>query len=218
MSAGFLTIAAAGPPARSPLADRSHRGAELGQRDGWEVVDSYGDAEAESRACEEAVGFADRSHLAKAELSGPSAWLELPGENVAAECGDGWICPLTPRRGLLLGETGAAPDGSSLDLTSSLAAISIAGPWARETIARFCAIDTRAAVLPLLGFRPGSIARTPGYLLREGEESFLLLFGAAYGAYLWEVVGDAAARLGGRPVGIDALPKAAPLAEAGADA
>lgn len=206
MSTEFLTVAAGGPPARSPLADRSHLGAELEELDGWQVVGSYGDAEGESRACRETVGWADLSHLAKAELDGPSAWLEQPGDGLASRRGEGWICPLTPRRALLVGDTGAPPDGISLDLTSSLAAISIAGPGARETIARFCAIDTRAAALPLLGFRPGSIARTPGFLLRHLEDSFLLIFGAAFGAYLWEVVSDAAQQLGGRAVGVDALP------------
>jgi hypothetical protein len=39
-----------------------------------------------------------------------------------------------------------------------------------------------------------------------GPARFLVLFGAAYGAYFWEVVDDAARHLGGRPVGVDALP------------
>lgn len=219
MSTDFLTLAVGGPPARSPLADRSHQGAELEERDGWQVVVSYGDAEGESRACREAVGWADLSHLAKAELGGPSAWLEAAEGGLAARRGEGWVCPLTPRRALLLGDTGAPPDGAWLDLTSALGAISITGPAARETIARFCAIDTRAVALPFKGFRPGSVGRTPGYLLREGEDAFLLLFGAAYGAYMWEAVADAGNRLGGRPVGVEAAAlAAAPREEVGADA
>ncbi|MBS1678319.1 MAG: hypothetical protein JST08_13145 [Actinobacteria bacterium] len=210
MSAGFLTVAAGGPPARSPLAEGSHRGAELEERDGWMVVASYGDAEGESRARREAVGWADLSHLPKAELSGAGTWIGSPAEGLATPRGDGWSCPLTPRRALLVGDTGAPPEGATLDLTSSLGAISIVGPEARETIARFCALDTRAAVMPPFGFRPGSIARTPGYLLRAGEEAFLLIFGAAYGAYMWEVVADAGSRLGGRPVGAAALTPALP--------
>jgi glycine cleavage system aminomethyltransferase T len=215
MSAGFLTIAAAGPTARSPLAEGSHQGAELEERDGWTVVVSYGDAEGESGACRETVGWADLSHLPKAELSGTADWLVSPGDGLATRRGDGWVCPLTPRRALLVGEIGTPPGGATLDLTSSLGAISVAGPGARETIARFCAIDTRAVALPPSGFRPGSIARTPGYLLREGEDAFLLIFGAAYGAYVWEVVADAGGRLDGRPVGVDA---AAPRDEVTTDA
>ncbi len=218
MNTSFLTPAADGPPALSPLAEGSYRGAELAERDGWTVVVSYGDVEAEARACTETVGWADRSHLAKAELSGPGAWVESPRDGLARRRGAGWSCPLTPRRALLLGDTGTPPDGVTLDLTSSLGAISVAGPRARETIARFCAIDTRAAAMPLRGFRPGSVARTPGYLLRDGEDAFLLLFGAAYGTYMWEVVGDAGTRLGGRPVGAGAAVAATPREEAIVDA
>jgi glycine cleavage system aminomethyltransferase T len=215
MSLGFLTISGDGPPARSPLASRSFEGASLIQQDGWEVVASYGDAAAEARACRETVGWADRSHLTKLELSGTSSPLSCGS---AERRGEGWLCPITPRRALLLGAVEDPPEGSLLDLTSSLATISVAGPGARETIARFCAIDTRSGALPLGGFRPGSIGRTPGFLLREAEDGFLLLFGAAYGAYMWEIVSDAGTRLGGRPVGAEAGSPSAAREEVAADA
>jgi len=194
------------PAARSPLGDAATgSGATLEERDGWLVAASFGDPAAERAAIAETVGFADRSQLTKLELQGAPGAIEA-----ALTAASGWCFGLTPTRALLLSEPGAAIelDESALrscDLTGSLAALTIAGPAAREVIARFCALDLRERSLPVGGFRPGSVARTPGYLLREADERFLILFGAAYGAYLWEVVADAAARLGGRPVGLDAL-------------
>jgi glycine cleavage system aminomethyltransferase T len=95
------------------------------------------------------------------------------------------------------------------DLTCGLAALTLAGPDARELLARFCAIDVRPTVTPVGGFRPGSVARTPGYVVRDGEQSLLVLVGWALGEYLWTVVADAAEHLGGGPVGADALREAA---------
>lgn len=225
MSTAFLTPALAGSPtARSPLADAaSAAGARFAERDGWEIAVSFGDSAGEAAALTESVGFADLSHLTKVELQGDPAAIARalgPAEADSSTGGhlglarrgeEGWRCPLAPSKALLLATPGQAPpelpELRGCDLTASLGAVSIRGPRAAETIARFCAIDTRPKALPVGGFRPGSVARTPGYLLREGFESFLILFGAAYGAYLWQVLEDAAAALGGRPVGLDALPR-----------
>jgi sarcosine oxidase gamma subunit len=92
-----------------------------------------------------------------------------------------------------------------VDVTCGLAGISLIGPEARELLARFGAIDVRPAATPRSGFRPGSIARTPGYLLVEGKKRLLVLVGWALGEYLWRVVADAAEHLGGGPVGAEAL-------------
>lgn len=224
--AWFLTADADRALARSPM----HRlaagaGASFERRDGWEFASAYPGSSGD------VVSFADRSHLVKLELhaappvlarivaeasGGPS-----PEPGTARRSAGTWWCPVTPGRMLVLSEPDAASpvrvaiDGavaaasestvSIVDVTSGLAALALIGRDARELLARFCAIDVRAAVMPLHAFRPGSVARTPGYVLKEAEDRLLILFGWAFGEYLWGVVADAAEHLGGGPIGDDAL-------------
>jgi sarcosine oxidase gamma subunit len=107
------------------------------------------------------------------------------------------------------------PPADAIDVTTCFAALTIFGPQARETIARFCALDLRPQVAPSGSFRPGSIARQPGMILVQDTDRFLLLFGWAVGEYMWTVVEDAARSLGGGPVGIETL---APVSEVPANA
>ncbi|HWK16173.1 MAG TPA: hypothetical protein VNR66_01855 [Solirubrobacteraceae bacterium] len=221
--------------ARSPIERLARAaGARFERHGGWNVAVAYGaDAALETARISDTVGFCDRSALAKLDIQAdPEVLSELVsrvGGGITLELGrasrapDGatWWCPITPSRLLVLSEPtsgwdvraavdGAAADAAGrfltvADVSCGLAAMALVGPGANELLARFCAIDVRPAVTPVAAFRPGSVARTPGYLLREGEERLLLLVGWALGAYLWEVVADAAASLGGGPVGCEAL-------------
>ena len=217
---------AGGPAAVSSMArDAAAAGARFETRDGWEVAISYAGAKVEQQAIRETVGFADVSHLGVLELQGDLDSVE----GVRFEYGtairhdDAWWCRCTPDRALVITAPAATAtvreklDGSFkghvLDVTAAYGAIAIAGPLARETFARFCALDLRPSVTPTAAFRPGSIARGPGYVVREAPERYLALFGTALGSYMWETVADTAGHLGGRPVGVDALAEAAPVAE-----
>ncbi len=188
-------------------------GARFEERDGWNVAIEFpaGGGNAQT------VGWADVSHLAKVELQGPSeaidaaAGTELPF-GTAIRKDDAWWCRLTESRALVIG---ARPDFSGadgvdvLDVTSNFAAITLVGPLARETFARFCALDLRPDVTPVHALRPGSIGRQPGILIREDEDRYLFLFGWATGEYMWSVVADAGGHLGGAPIGADALTEVA---------
>jgi glycine cleavage system aminomethyltransferase T len=224
----FLTPAAASDKvvAKTPM-ERVARaaGARFERRDGWNVAVDYGESPVERTRIERTVGFVDRSWMRKLELHGEalrSLGLTL---GTAERRADGaWWCPVTPTRVLVLDPTHPPPnhrahppptapasdlelpDGvRTVDVTCGLAAMTLVGPGCRELLARFCAIDVRPAVAPVNAFRPGSVARTPGYVLVEAPDQLLVMVGWALGEYVWEVVADAAEHLGGGPVGVGAL-------------
>jgi glycine cleavage system aminomethyltransferase T len=215
VSLAFLSVLPGEAIARSPM-ERLARaaGAVVEERDGWNVVTSYGAVVAERTRVAQTVGFCDRSWMRKFEVRTPAGAatpgngsLPVPVQVFGAATrtgGGGWRCPITPERTLLLGGDEPVPDGA-LDLTCAHAALELAGPLAGECLARFCAIDVRPSMLPACGFRPGSVARTPGYVLRTRPDALLILTGWAYGEYLWETVATAAERVGGGPVGTEAL-------------
>lgn len=238
MSLEFLqpdaAVAHAGrtPVARSAMEREAEAaGARFEVRDGWNVAVDYAGADGAART---SVGWADVSHLGKVEVQAARADLVkivaagTGGAGLrlgtALRAGDAWWCPVTPEKLLVLGDEGrlggrleeaaqgAAGPVSVVDLTSAYGALTVIGPQARETFARFTALDLRPASTPVAGFRPGSVARTPGYVLREAEDRYLLLFGWALGSYLWEQMADAAGHLGGAPIGVDALPALAAAA------
>src|SRR5579875_1341204 len=198
-------------------------------RDGWSIVSGFSSPQAEREVCRRAVGFADTSHLSKLEVQAEPGELHSMvrdltgttpqlGQSIHREAS--WWCPLNPGRLLVISppadarelseELQSAVDRVSgnaalTDVTSVFGSLTLVGPAARETIARFCALDLRPEVTPVGGPRPGSIARQPGVLVRQAAERYLLLFGWAIGQYMWTVVQDAAAGLGGAPVGADSL-------------
>ncbi|MFM9023593.1 MAG: hypothetical protein ACKOK7_07655 [Solirubrobacterales bacterium] len=217
-------------------------GAQIEERDGWRVAVGYGDPAAEAKALAETVGVAELSCLGVIELIAPPASVEQVVTQVAGlpvRLGEGswgadaWWCPVRPDRVLAvtgpantlalmkrMEEAAASAPGlcTVTDLTSAITAFCVAGPRARDNFARYCALDLRDREMPVAGFMPGSVGRVPGMLLRQSQDRYLHLFGAASAEYMWETVIDAAEELGGRPVGIDALGSVSGAPEATANA
>jgi glycine cleavage system aminomethyltransferase T len=205
----FLRPAADEAVAHSPM-ERLARdaGARFEVRDGWNVAVEFGAGGAGSAGNGDTVGWADVSHLAKVELQGSSDTIQELPFGTAVRRDDAWWCRLTQTRAVVIGkrpQLSGTDDLDVLDVTCNFAALTLVGPLARETFARFCALDLRPKVTPVNALRPGSIGRQPGIVIREDEERYLFLFGWATGEYMWSVVADAGTHLGGGPVGVDAL-------------
>lgn len=206
MNLAFLRPVADDAVAHSPMEGPARAaGARFEVRDGWEVAVEF---PGRSGAGADTVGWADVSHLGKVELQGSTELIaELPF-GTAVRRDDAWWCRLTQTRALVIGARPELEGGADLDVvdvTCNFAALTLLGPQARETFARFCALDLRPRVTPVGALRPGSIGRQPGLVIREDEERYLFLFGWATGEYMWSVVADAAGHLGGAPIGVDAL-------------
>jgi glycine cleavage system aminomethyltransferase T len=156
-------------------------GARFEVRDGWNVAVEYPHARTGD------VSWADVSHLPKLELQGVSETITSLEFGTAARRDDAWWCRLTESRALVIGARPVLDDGDLdvTDVTSNFAALTVSGPLARETFARFCALDLRPHVTPVGALRPGSIGRQPGILIREDEDRYLFLFGWATAEYMW---------------------------------
>ncbi len=218
------------PEPRSPI-EWTHRGAgaRVEKRAGWRVVTGFGHTSAEAAACTRSVGVADLSFLGKLELQGePEVVAAIVAKLAGAVLAPGgaalaegvWWCPITAGRVLAVTppeatasvrdalETAAAAQAGFVsvhELTTALCSNSVVGPLARETFARATALDLRPQRFAEAAFAPVSVARVPGMILREQGDRFLHLFGAGYAEYVWTVFTDAAAQLGGRSVGTEAL-------------
>jgi heterotetrameric sarcosine oxidase gamma subunit len=239
----FLSVdqAADGAVARSPIERALRRaGARLELRDGWNVAADFGSVDDELRACLEAAGLAESSHLRKLELQGPAdALAEIVGgatgggaleAHRALLAHDAWWCPVHPERVLVLCPSGVVEEvrdaleraaaeherTSLVEVTTGMAAFTVVGPLAREVLARLSALDTRPGSLGEQAFAPVSVGRVPAMVLRENGDRFLVLFGSAYADYQWTALTDAGLALGASIVGADALERLAAVAvEAG---
>jgi sarcosine oxidase subunit alpha len=93
------------------------------------------------------------------------------------------------------------------DITSGLAAINVAGPLARDTLAKLTDIDISAKGFRYMRSKQGDVAGVPTTLLRigfVGESGWELHFPAEYGEHMWGALMEAGGEFGIRPFGTEA--------------
>ncbi len=92
------------------------------------------------------------------------------------------------------------------NVTGALAALNVAGPRARDLLARLTDLDLSNEAFGYLDAREADVADIPCLLLRigfVGELGYELHCPSAYGERLWDAILDAGAELGCRPFGLE---------------
>lgn len=94
-----------------------------------------------------------------------------------------------------------------MNLTSTYAALNLAGPDARKLLAGLTEIDLSPTAFPYLQMRQGQVAGVPARLLRigfVGELGYEIHYPAYHGPQLWNVIMDQGHRFDISPFGIEA--------------
>ena len=92
------------------------------------------------------------------------------------------------------------------NVTSGYAVINVAGPRARETLAKLTDVDLSSKAFRYMRAREGSIAGVPTLMLRigfVGETGWELHFPAEYGEHVWDSLMDAGSEFGISPFGTE---------------
>jgi sarcosine oxidase, subunit alpha len=92
------------------------------------------------------------------------------------------------------------------DVTGGIAAVNVAGPRARDLMARLTDLDVSNEGLSYLDARQGAIAGVPCLVLRigfVGELGYELHFPSPYGEYMWDTLLERGEDLGIRPFGLE---------------
>ena len=93
------------------------------------------------------------------------------------------------------------------NVTSDLAAINVAGPWARDTIGKLTELDLTKRDFRYMRSARGTVAGVPTMMLRigfVGETGWELHFPAEYGEQMWDALLDAGEEFGIAPFGLEA--------------
>jgi sarcosine oxidase, subunit alpha len=92
------------------------------------------------------------------------------------------------------------------DVTQGLAAVNLAGPRAREIMAKVSEVDCSSEAFAYLDGKQAEVAGAPSLILRigfVGEVGYEIHCPAAHGEHLWDALLEAGAEFGVRPFGLE---------------
>jgi sarcosine oxidase subunit alpha len=98
-------------------------------------------------------------------------------------------------------------DVEVVNLTGGVAAVNVAGPRARDLLARLTSADVSSESFKYLDARQAHVAGVACLMLRigfVGELGYELHFPSSYGEYLWDTLLEQGADLGAKPFGLEA--------------
>jgi sarcosine oxidase subunit alpha len=102
---------------------------------------------------------------------------------------------------------GAGWDAQVNNLTSSLAAVNLAGPKARDVLTRLTTCDLSTQAFPYMACQSAEVAGVSALLMRigfVGETGWEIHYPAESGEHLWGALMDAGRPFGIRPFGVEA--------------
>jgi sarcosine oxidase subunit alpha len=94
-----------------------------------------------------------------------------------------------------------------VNVTAAYGAVNVAGPRARETLAKLTEIDLSPRGFRYMRSAQGDVAGVPCLLLRigfVGEAGWEVHFPAEYGEYVWDAIMEAGSEFGIAPFGLEA--------------
>ena len=171
------------PVKRSPMYRRlEEAGAEFAERDGWLVATSFPEHD------DRRIAIRDVTHLYRVEEAEAHIDIDLDGAF-------GVVPPTDRGRSVVarLREGAPAVTDAVTDMSAAWAGLEIQGQGASRVMRRLTELDL--GDLPKVGL----LAHVRALIGRPEDERYLAFFAQEYGHYLWEVVVDAAAPLGGGP-------------------
>lgn len=186
------------PVAKSSMERRQRdAGGLFDERGGWLVPVSF-PGEAERL---EATGIADLSHLGAIEVRGEGDIQANEAIAVHRVRPGVQLVLCEPRDTFVLRSSLARRFPFVLDQSGAYAVLAVVGPRRDEVMRRLTHLHAFPA--------SGPVAHVAAHVL-ERDGGFWIVFGQEYGHYLWDVAVQAAERVGGGPVGADAIGRARP--------